>query len=148
MNFEIKAFMPSQTEIMKELGLDNNGKVQQVIDSSFIHYMRLKMPRDTGIMISQVKNPKGGLVTVETPYAHYMNEGVLYINPEHNAPGFPIYEDGVLVGYKGYKGKRVSSGKILNYHGGPDRRDHFVERTASENLDDIIREAQEVLDKI
>ena len=147
MDFEIKAFLPKQDKIIKKLGLDANGRIQQVIDSSFIHYMRLKMPEDTGMMISQVKNPKGGLVTVETPYAHYMNEGILYVNPEHNSPGFPIYEDGVLVGYKGYKGKRVPSGKPLNYHGGPDRGAHFVERTASENFKDIVKEAQEVLDR-
>ena len=116
MNFEIEAFFPSQQEIIKKLGLDENGRIQQVIDSSFMHYMRLKMPEQTGIMISQVKNPEGGLITVETPYAHYMNEGILYVNPVHNSPGFPIYEGKVLVDYKGYRGKRISSGIPLNYH--------------------------------
>lgn len=147
MDFEIEAFLPSQQEIMDRFGLNKNGKTQKVVDTSFIHYMRLKMPRDTGVMIDNTDSPTGGLVMVRTPYAHYMNEGILYVNPEHNSTGYPfiINQEGAHVGYKG---KRVPSDRKLNYHGGPNRGAHFVERTASENFDDILREAQEEINRL
>ena len=142
--------MPSEQEIFDKFGLNENGRVQGVVDTSFIHHMRLKMPYDSEMMIANTRNPEGGLVTVETPYAHYQNEGELYINPEHNAPGFPVYNDGVLVGYKGYKGKRVPSGRQMDYskYGGTNRGPHFVERTISEDFDEIVKEAQEELDRL
>ena len=35
MDFEIDAFLPSQKELLKKLGLDENGRVQKVIDTSY-----------------------------------------------------------------------------------------------------------------
>ncbi len=107
--------------------------------------MKLKMPYDSETMINNTRNPEGGLITVETPYAHYMNEGILYVNPEHNSPGFPVYVNGILTGYQGYRGKRVPSDRKLEYHGGPGRGAHFVERTIDENLKDVLKEAQEAI---
>lgn len=137
--------MPSAEDLINHYGLHQNGQTQKVIDYSFMHYMKLKMPYDSETMINNTRNPEGGLITVETPYAHYMNEGILYINPEHNSPGFPIYVNGILTGYQGYRGKRVPSDRKLEYHGGPGRGAHFVERTINENLKDILKEAQEAI---
>lgn len=149
MEFEIEAFLPDKQELFEKFGLTENGRVQRVVDTSFIHYMRLKMPQDSGTMIAKTRSPKGGLVTVQTLYAHYQNEGILYVNPERNAPGFPIYEDGVLTGYKGYRGKRVPSDKTMDYskYGGTDRGPHFVERTINDNFNDILKEAREELNR-
>lgn len=132
---------PEEAEQFMEI--DDKGRIQRIIDSSFVHYMRLKMPWDTGFMalkgIQYIKTP--GEIIVDTPYAHYMNEGILYVNPSKGRSGFPIYKNGVLMGYKGYKGKRIPSGKPLKYRGAPTRGAHFVERTISENKQDILNEA-------
>ena len=146
MNFEIEAFLPSQQEVMQKMGLDKDGHIQKIIDNSFIHYMRLKMPEDSGMMITNTKNPEGGLITVETPYAHYMNEGILYVDPITGKGAFHDPRSGMF--WSRANTKKVPSNTPLNYHGGPDRGAHFVERTASENFDDIIQEAQKELDKI
>lgn len=81
MDFEIEAFLPSQQQVMDRFGLNANGNTQRVVDTSFIHHMRLKMPYNNGVMVANTRNPEGGLVTVETPYAHYMNEGIKYVDP-------------------------------------------------------------------
>lgn len=145
MNFEIDCVLPSAEDLINHYGLHPDGKTQKVIDSSFMHYMKLKMPYDSETMINNTRNPEGGLITVETPYAHYMNEGILYVNPEHNSPGFPVYVNGILTGYQGYRGKRFPSDRKLEYHGGPGRGAHFVERTIDENLKDVLKEAQEAI---
>ena len=58
-----------------------------------------------------------------------MNTGLLYVNPKYGRSGFPVYKNGVLVGFKGYKGKRVPFARFLKYHSGPGRGSKFVERT-------------------
>lgn len=145
MKFEIDAFLPSQEQILKDLGLDKNGRVQRVIDSEFMRYMKEKMPASSEQhMIHQTRSLEPGLIEVATPYAHYMNEGILYVMP-HNGKGAyysPTY------GYWSEKGvAKIPSEKSLVYHSGPNRGAHFVERTASENFDDIVRAAQRELDR-
>lgn len=144
MDFEIEAFLPDQQQIMDKFGLNENGRTQKVVDSSFIHYMRLKMPQDSGLMIANTRNPQGGLVTVETPHAHYMNEGIKYVDP---ITGKGAFFDENYGFWSRPNTKKVPSKESLNYHGGPDRGAHFVERTASENFDDILREAQKEIDR-
>ena len=117
MNFEIEAFLPDQQQIMDKFGLNENGRTQKVVDTSFIHYMRLKMPRDSGVMISNTRNPQGGLVTVETPYAHYMNEGIKYVDPITGKGAFFNENYGF---WSRPNTKKVPSNEPLNYHGGPD----------------------------
>lgn len=132
---------PEEAERFMEI--EDKGRIQRVIDSSFVHYMRQKMPWNTGLLalksVEYVSTP--GLVTVNSKYAHYMNEGILYVNPSKGSSGFPVYQDGVLMGFKGYRGKRIPSGRPLMYRGAPTRGAHFVERTISENKQDIINEA-------
>lgn len=144
MEFEIDAFLPSQEKIIKKFGLDENGRVQKVIDNSFIHYMRLKMPMDSGMMIANTRNPQGGLVAVETPYAHYMNEGIKYVDPITGKGAFYNENYGF---WSRPNTSKIPSNEPLVYHGGANRGAHFVERTASENFDDILREAQKEIDK-
>jgi len=145
MDFEIEAFLPSEQEIFDKFGLNENGRVQRVVDTSFIHQMRLKMPQDSGIMIANTRNPEGGLVTVETPYAHYMNEGIKYVDPQTGKGAFYNESYGF---WSRPNTKKVPSDEPLNYHGGANRGAHFVERTISENFNDIVKKAQEELDRL
>lgn len=138
-----ETFLPSEKELLKGLGLDKEGRVQKVVDETFIHYMRLKMPKQEGIMMQNTRNRAGGLVTVEVPYAHYQNEGILYVMD--NGKG-AYYSDTYGFWSKPHA-KKHPSGRELNYHGGPDRGAHFVERTLNENFDDILRAAQKELEK-
>lgn len=131
-----------ENEAIKDLGLDDTGVVQRKVDSTFIHYIRLKMPFDSGMMMANTRATTPGEVIVDVPYAHYMNTGLLYVNPTYGRSGFPIYKKGVLVGFKGYKGKRVPTTRYLNYHSGPGRGAFFVERTILENTNDIVKVAE------
>ena len=131
-----------ENETIKELGLEDNGVVQRKVDSTFIHYVRLKMPFDSTMMIQNTRATKPGEIIVDKPYAHYMNTGILYVNPIYGTSGFPIYKNGVQIGFKGYKGKRIPTARYLNYHSGPGRGAFFVQRTILENTDDIVKVAQ------
>ncbi len=140
MDYEIEIFLPDEKELLAKRGLNENGRMQRVIDTSFIHYMRLKMQSQSGMMIAQTKNPKGGLVTVESPYAHYMNEGIKYVDPKTKKGAFHDPISGRF--WSRPRVKKIPSTDLLNYSDGPERGSHFVQRTISENFDDIVREAQ------
>ena len=146
MNFEIDAFLPSQQKIIERFGLDKDGLTQKAIDNTFIHHMRLKMPQDSGMMITNTRSPEGGIVKVEVPYAHYQNEGIKYVDPDYGIGAFHDPLSGRF--WSRPQVKKIPSGTPLNYHGGANRGAHFVERTASENFEDILKAGQEVIDKL
>ena len=131
--------------LKKELGINLDGRVQKVIDTSTIHYMRLLMPRDSGAMMANTRNPKSGLITVETPYAHYMNTGILYVDPKYEKGAFHDTISGRFLSRPGVK--KIPSSTKLQYHGGPNRGAHFVERTLTEHFDDILNEAKKEVRK-
>lgn len=139
-------FTFKQKEQLKyELGINPGGKVQKVIDSSTIHYLRLLMPQDSGMMMANTRSPEPGLVQVETPYAHYMNEGILYVDPKYNVGAFHNPITGRF--WSRANVKKVPSNRSLTYHGGPNRGSHFVERTLTEHFDDILNNAKKEVKK-
>lgn len=146
MQFEVNAYMPSVESLIDRFGLDKDGRTQKVIDNAFIHFMRLKMPIDSEMMILNTRNPEGGLVTVEVPYAHYQNEGILYVDPVYDKGAFHDPISGRF--WSRPNVSKVPSNRPLNYHGGANRGAHFVERTISENEKDISKIAQEEVDRL
>ena len=91
MEFEIDAFLPSQEELIKEYGLDVGGSVQEVIDSEFMRHLEDYMPKDSGELIkSMYENTRvgDGEIIISTPYVHYVNEGILYVDPDYNIGAF------------------------------------------------------------
>lgn len=134
-------------EIIDKFGLDN-GRTQKVIDSSFMGYMDKYMPMDTGEMITNMYSATkvgSGEINVNTPYAHYQHEGELYVDPKYKKGAF---HDPISGRYWSKKGvKKISSGKKLNYHGGANRGDHFIERMLADHFNDIVNAGQEEIDK-
>lgn len=137
--------LKQKDQLKEELGINPGGRVQKVIDSSVIHYLRLLMPRDSGMMMANTRNFKPGLIVVDTPYAHYMNEGILYVDPRYNIGAF---HDTVSGRYWSRPNvKKIPSGRKLQYHGGPNRGAHFVERTLTEHFKDILNNAKKEVRK-
>ena len=140
MKFEMEAFLPSQKTMLENFGLNDGGRVQKVIDVSFMHYMKLKMPQspEQNMTHKVICKPGTGIITVNASYAHYQNEGILYLT-----------KDGRSFARKG-EIKYPTNRKLKNYYdqnGGPGRGSHFVERTATNNFNDILNEAQKEVNK-
>ena len=139
MDFLINLEIPS----IEEMGLEEQGYIHEMIDQRFIHYMKEKMPMDSAhALIDSVREVDIGTIQVQSPYANYMNEGILYVDPVYGYGAIPMKDkDGNLLGFFSRKGvSKVPSGRELNYHSGPNRGAHFVGRTIVENTDDIIRD--------
>ena len=132
---------------IEEMGLEEQGIVHEMVDLRFIHYMKEKMPIDSYSLISNVRQVGIGIIQVQSPYAHYMNEGIVYVDPVYGYGAIPLKDKaGNLTGFFSRKGiKKIPSGRELNYSGGPSRGAHFVERTIAENTDDIIRDVTQFI---
>ncbi len=127
---------------IKDMGLEYQGAVHKLVDLQFIHYMKEKMPMQSYSLISSVRDINTGTIQIQSPYAHYMNEGILYVDPKYGYGAIPLKDkSGNLTGFISRPGiKKVPSSTALVYHSGPNRGAHFVERTIVENTDDIIRD--------
>ncbi len=133
-DFELDA-----NKVMRRLGINPGGKAQAILDSSVIKYLRNNMPRRNGMMEANTRRETPGLIIVDSPYAHYMNQGIKYVMPKNGKSAYysPTY------GFWSDKGKKkIPSGEPLQYHGGPNRGAHFVERTLNGNLEDIINDVK------
>ena len=144
----IKAFTGIQKQqIIDKYGLEN-GRTQRVIDSAFMGYLDKYMPMDSSQMITSMyisTKIGSGEININTPYAHYQQEGVKYIDPKYKIGAF---HDPISGRYWSRPGiKKVPCNEKLNYHGGALRGDHFVERMLADHFEDILNAGQEEINK-
>ena len=81
-HFSLKTFKINKDAVLRNRGLEDNGKVQQFIDSECLRLCDRKIPKDTGALIqSGIINTQvgSGQVKWRTPYARR-----LYYHPEYN----------------------------------------------------------------
>lgn len=134
-------------QILDKYGLEG-GRTQQVIDTAFMGYLDKYMPMDADmeLITSMYASTKvgSGEININKPHAHYQYEGEKYIDPKY---GVGAFYDPVSGRYWSRPGvKKVPSGEKLNYHGGPNRGDNFVERMLADHFEDIIKAGQKEID--
>lgn len=137
-------------ECLRELGLEEGGRVQQVIDQTVLDVCEPYIPMDiAGSSGGGGLNQSGKLNTVigsgevvwKAPYAHYVHEGIVYVDPKTHAAGF-LTEDG----WKSRKKvSKIPSDRKLQYQGAPRRGSHWVDRSMQEGgigtVEDAARKA-------
>ena len=134
-------------QIIDKYGL-NGGRTQKVIDSAFMGYVDDYIPMDSGQMITAMYNSTkigSGEININVPYAHYQHEGIKYVDPKYKIGAFHDPVSGRY--WSRSRIKKVKSEEKLNYHGGANRGDHFVERMLADHFKDILEAGQKEIDK-
>lgn len=134
-------------QILDKYGLEN-GRTQKVIDSAFMGYMDPYMPADSYSMINSMYSSTkvgSGEININAPHAHYQHEGEKYVDPKTGKGAFYDPTSGRYWSRPGIK--KVPSGEKLNYHGGANRGDHFIERMLADHFEDILNAGQKEIDK-
>lgn len=134
-------------QILDKYGLEG-GRTQKVIDSSFMNYLDKYMPMDTGELINSMyasTRVGSGEININKPYAHYQHEGELYVDPKYKKGALHDPITGRF--WSRPNVKKVPGGNKLNYHGGANRGDHFVERMLADHFQDILQAGQKEIDK-
>ena len=141
----LKAFSPN--ELLLRYGLEEGGRVQQVIDNAVIRYDIQYVPWATGVL---AKSPYiatvigSGEVVYPGPYAHYMYYGEVY------GPNLPVFTDnsGEPEYYYSIKNReKYPTGRPLNYKTdlNPLAGSFWFERMKADHLDDIVDEAKKAV---
>lgn len=110
---------------IKNLGLDESGRVQQVVTNEVINLSEPYVPFDEGNLAASVRIENGTDVVWRTPYSHYMWGGIVYEDPILHCAGFQV-EDG---GWRSRKGsQKVPTNRKLEYQNGSLRGPMWVPR--------------------
>lgn len=77
MTFDYEIKLPNADKLIKEFGLEPNGRLQYVVDSTIVMYSAPYTPRDNGVLQGSVNSSIGsGVLVYEVPYAHYQWVGI------------------------------------------------------------------------
>lgn len=118
---------------LEDLGLNEGGRVQQVVDAEILRLCEPYIPRDLaagadgGTLIqSGIEHTVigSGEIVWKTTYARYVYHGIVYVDPVTKRAGF-LTEDG----WKSRRGvTKISTDRQLQYQGAPMRGSFWVDR--------------------
>jgi len=137
--FEVKLEMLSTAALLARRGLQEGGLVQQVVDSETMRFMRPYMPRrQAGELEHKMVTATivgSGEVKIDGPFAHYLHEGILYVDSVTGS-AWSRKDD-----------TKVPTDKELTYAGAPMRGKKFFDRMKTDHKEDILKAAQAVADR-
>lgn len=130
--------LPGVQDLMKDMGLNEQGKVQKFIDGFVLYqsepYVPGKHIHNRGVIATKLGE---GKVIWDSPDANYLYEGKLMVDPITLKGAFfnPNY------GFWSRPGTEKimdPSGRNLVYHGGGLRGDHWFDRMIEDKFDDLL----------
>ena len=136
---KVELDMLPKEELLKRRGLQEGGPVQKFVDSESMRYMSDYMPRRQAgelehmMVLGTVIG--SGQIDIPGPYAHYLNEGILYVSPTTGSAW--AKKDEI----------KVPTDQELQYTGAPMRGKKFFDRMKADHKDDILAGAQAVADR-
>lgn len=126
-------------ECLRALGLEEGGRVQQAVDATVLSVCEPYIPRDSGDLIQSgiIHTVIGsGEVVWSTPYAHFVHEGLVYVDPETGST------------WAKKDGRKVPTDRVLQYQNGALRGHHWVDRAMQDGgLEEVRKKAQEAMKK-
>lgn len=138
--------MKPTSQIKARLGIQPNGPVQKFFTNECYRYMDKYVPyREGGLSKTVAFDTKGGSITYLSPYAHYMYEGKVY------GPNIPFEDEEGNIYWRSFKERtKTDTGREIKYnqtagheYAGP----HWDKRMVSAEMDDLIKEVQDYIDR-
>lgn len=137
MKVEIK--MKDKGTLLRSRGLQEGGPVQKVIDNEVMRLMGPYMPRrqagELEHMMVMATVIGSGQIDIPGPYAHYLHEGILFVDPE---TGSSFARKNVI---------KEPTDRELTYAGAPMRGKKWFERMKADHEEEILAAAQAMADK-
>lgn len=133
-------------DCMKTLGLEEGGRVQQVVTNSVLRLSDEYIPfKEGGLKDSgQIENDTDIVWGGESaPYANYMWNGIVYEDPVLHCAGFQVADGG----WRSRKGvQKIPTNRKLKYHNGKKRCSHWVEKMLQDGgREEIEQEARKAV---
>lgn len=131
MQINVKAQFDDVKKVLEKRGLAEKERVQKFIDNEVIKKCAPYTPKDSGLLLGDPKS-LGGQVVYNSPYAHYLYYGKVYISPTTGSTWARRNE------------KKVQTDRDINYSGAPQRGSYWFERMKADHAADIARDAAEM----
>lgn len=126
--------MKATSEIVVNLGLDKNGRVQKYVTNTCARYMDKYVPYGQGLLRKTILLNEPDAVTYVQKYAHYLYKGILYVDPE---TGSSFAKYGVT---------KVPTDRQLKYHTAG-TGSYWDKKMMSAEGDKMISEVQKYIDR-
>lgn len=111
-------------DCIKTLGLDEKGRVQQVVTNAVLELSEPYIPFEEGALMASGHIENGTDIVWNTPYARYMWNGIVYEDPDLHCAGFMTEN-----GWRSRKDvQKVPTDRELQYHNGALRGKRWVDR--------------------
>ncbi len=111
--FTVKIKINSTNKIIKDHGLDRDGRVTRFLRDEADRLMNPFVPIDNGMLRRNKTYPKNNEIKYTSPYAKYQYYGKMYISPTLGVSGIPL-KSGRWWSPKGEK--KIPTSKNLKYH--------------------------------
>ena len=136
-NINVKVNLNSVNKILKDHGLNEDGRVQKRLTTTADRLMNPFIPFEGGNLRRLKSYPSPSKIKYTSPYSHYQYTGKEYISPTLGVSGIPLKNDK----WWSPKGERKKpSGKKLTYHTpgtGPEWEKLMMEKKGKELIRDI-----------
>ena len=91
--FTVKIKINSTNKILKDHGLDKNGRVTRFLRDDADRLMNPFVPMDNGMLRRNKTYPKNNEIKYTSPYAKYQYYGKMYISPKLGVSGILLKSD-------------------------------------------------------
>ena len=91
--FSVKIKMNSTNKILKDHGLDKDGRVTRFLRDDADRLMNPFIPMDNGMLRRNKTYPKNNEIKYTSPYAKYQYYGKMYISPKLGVSGILLKSD-------------------------------------------------------
>ena len=112
--FSVKVKINKTSQILKDHGLNEDGRVQEFLTTTADRFMMPFIPGGAGGQLAKLKTyPNKHSIKYKSPYAKYQYYGKMYISPKLGVSGIPL-KSGRWWSPKGEK--KIATSKNLTYH--------------------------------
>ncbi len=127
---------------IQTLGLEEKGRVQQVVTNAVLELSEPYVPFDEGDLLASGHIENDTEIVWDMPYARYMWNGIVYEDPDLHCAGFKTEN-----GWRSRKGvQKVPSERSIQYHNGALRGPRWVDRMLQDGgRAEIERQAREAV---
>lgn len=138
MQIDVDVYMNDISMILSKRGLEPGGRVQKKFTMDVRKFCEPYVPMKSKVLINNVTYGKNyESFTYQSPYAHYMYEGKLMIDP---ATGSSYAKKGIQKVYK-------TPSQDLKYNGAPMRGKYWDKRMWADNGEKIVQSIQKYVDR-
>ncbi len=142
MRLNVKVEMNDANKIIKDHGLDDNGKVTEFLRDTVYRLYEPYVPRENGNLYKQVIYPNKHSIKHTVSYAHAMYKGNIFISPKLKVSGVVINVKGNQRWWSPKGETKIKTNQKYNYQGAPKRGAEWDKRMMNDRGQEVCKDVE------